>query len=192
MDFRINDTLHLKAEVLTEQQYMLEKNRRGLQQYELLFRLLGPTWDVNGTGINQEEQGILESINTKLNYLIATQAFQNTDCSDMEEQLVDISASGMRLAVRGACQVDDMLKITLRLSECPPLLLELLAKVVYVRDTKADSRRVGVRFVFRSEMEEHALIAYVYRRHREMIRLGHHSLLPDSWEPIRRENGDQS
>ena len=188
LDFRQDDILHMKAEVLSEDQIKIEKKRSGVQQAGLLQSLVShdPLFEASRYGaLDPDVSTALEILDEKLNYLIGMNVIQQTDCSDLEEHLVNMSTSGMRFTMYGQCKVDDWLKITLKLPLFPPVILELLAKVMHVKTKPRNQVQIGVAFSYRSEDEEGAVTTYIFKRHREAIRMkyrerGRYSRLQDS------------
>ena len=61
--------------------------------------------------------------------------------------------------------------MTFMLPSFPPTVLELLGEVMWAKKTSDGKPFIGVHFVYRCDEEEDAVAKYVFRRHREMIRL---------------------
>jgi len=174
LDFRQDDVLYMKAETLSEEQLKIEKNRAGTQRTKLLQSLA--SHDLLSEGgryghLDPNVSSALEILDEKLNYLIGINVAKQSDCSDLEEHLVNMSVSGMRFTMQGDCKVNDWLKITLRLPLFPPVIIELLAKVMHVKAMSENKIQLGVAFSYRCEDEEDAITTYIFKRHRETIRI---------------------
>ena len=95
---------------------------------------------------------------------------QQTNHEDLEERLVNMSATGMRFTSSELCKKGEHLKITMSLPLSPPVFLELLAEVVYI-SVEEGRTQLGVTFTFRCEQEEDAMTRYIFKRQRETIRM---------------------
>jgi len=168
-DFRQDDMLRMKEVVLSKDQFELELNRASpvSDKSSLQKRLAG-----NDAAVNPEVSKALELLDAKLNYVIEMNMLQQqSNQIEMEERLVNISATGMRFTTSEPCRKGDHLKITMSLPvSSPPIMLELLARVVYINE-KNGRVQLGASFIFRSGKEEEALVGYIFKRQREMLRM---------------------
>jgi hypothetical protein len=167
--------LRMKEELLSKDQYELEMNRVGIISgpSNMLQSLSGGASLHEGVGLthgNPEVSKALELLDAKLNYVIGMSVLQKTDDADLKERLVNMSATGMRFTTKEFCKKGEHLKITMSLPLSPPVLLELVAEVVYIK-VRDGRTQVGVAFIFRCEEEEDSVIRYIFKRQRETIRM---------------------
>jgi c-di-GMP-binding flagellar brake protein YcgR len=88
----------------------------------------------------------------------------------MKETTVNVSSTGMSFFSDQPHTVGDYLHVDLVVPTAPPQMMDLLAEVKWARHEEGQ-RRIGIGFCFRSMEERDSLARYVFRRHREMIRL---------------------
>ncbi len=188
LDFRQDDMIRMNEELLTKEEYDIEVNRVGILsgQSNLLHSLSGggSAHEISSAAhLNPEVSRALELLDAKLNYVIGMNVMQQTDHTDMKERFVNMSATGMRFTSSVFCKKGEHLKITMSLPLSPPVLLELLAEVVYIKVTNGRTQ-LGVAFMFRCEEEEDSVVRYIFKRQRETIRMKYrektrHSRLDD-------------
>jgi len=175
-NFRQDDVLFMKEEVLSEDQFEVAKHHPGVdwRQAEVL-QTLARTDSLNRRDsyqdTNPELSTALELFEVKLNYLIGMNAAQQSDHSDLEERVVNISAMGMQFTTEEHYKQGERLKITLSLALFPPMILDVLAEIVRLKAVSNDKAKVGVLFLYRCEEEEEVVTRYVYKRQRETIRV---------------------
>jgi len=175
LDFRQDDVLRMKEALLSDEQYEIEKNRMGIISgtSKKLQKLTGSSSLHEGGGsahLNPEVAQALEMLDAKLNYVIGLNVLEHTDHADLEERLVNMSATGMRFTSKVFCKKGDHLKITMSLPLASPVLLELLTEVVYI-NVKDGRTQLGVVFIYRCEEEENHVVKYIFKRQRETIRM---------------------
>jgi len=176
LDFRQDDVIRMKAVRLTPEQYEAEIHRTGIRSLQsgMLRQLAGcdGTGETFGQqGVNPEVARALGTLEAKLNYLIGVNLLQQTDLSELEDHLVNISTTGMRFSSDVRYKKGDHVLITVSLPVFPPVVMDLLARVVHVRNVDGGEFQTGVSFIYRSEEAEDTVTQYIFRRHREMIRL---------------------
>jgi len=176
LDFRQDDMLRMHDMLLSREQYEAEKNRTGIhsQQPGLLQSLAGNDALSDGGGqahLNPDVAKALELLEVKLNYLIGMNMLQQQDCADLTERPVNMSVSGMRFTTDGCYKVGDKLKITLSLPVFPPVILDILSRVVHVKVKPGGRTQLGVTYIYRCEEEEEIVTRYIFKRHRESIRM---------------------
>jgi len=176
LDFRQDDMLCMRDVLLQPEQYEAEKKHTGIRSHQsgLLQNLAGSDAfsEDGGPGrLNPDVARALELIETKLNYLIGINMMQQPDHAELTERPVNMSASGMRFTTDERYKVGDKLKITLSLPVFPPVILDILARVVHVTAKPGDRTQLGVTYIYRCEEEEDVVTRYIFKRHRESIRL---------------------
>jgi len=173
--FRQDEVLSMQEELLTTEQFNAEMNKTGLvsQQADLVQDLMSHETEPGhyGTTLSPEISGALESLEVKLNYLIAMQ-MGNEEEAEYGQRFVSLSVGGIGFITAEKCKVEDWLKIKLQLPLFPPLKLELLGKVVSAVSVrgKPGQTRVGLSFLYRCEQEEDGVMKYLFKRQREKIR----------------------
>ena len=175
-DFRVVDVLHMREEPLSADEVETRKQRLGMPSRlsHALRGMLPKNVDVEQLLQHGEASSELvhaiEALDTKLNYLISVSMLNEADRHQLKERTVDISSTGMSFFSDIPHQVGQPLQVDLVVPTSPPQMMELLAEVKWVREE--DGRpRVGISFCFRSAEERDSVARYVFRRHREMIRL---------------------
>jgi len=174
--FRQEDILRMKDVRLSQEEFEVELNRTGFRyqpgppQFLPIEDKRSEFWDMNQM-FTPDVSRALYLLEAKLNYLIGMNILQQVDTSDLDEHPVNISATGMRFATDNTYEVGDHVRITLSLPLSPPVLVDLLAEVVHMKPRPGKRTQVGVAFLYRSEDEEEAVTRYVFKRHREAIRM---------------------
>ena len=174
--FRIDDVLPVRDRPLSTQEFEEARHRIGVRarQCSMLRKIVGRDVfdrEAERGAISPELADALGSLDAKLDYLISLNMVNDANRYGLEERPVNLSASGCAFTTDEAYRVGDPLEVVLMLPVFPPIILELLAEVVRVEQVSATRWRIGVRFFFRSEDEEEAITRYVFRRHREQIRM---------------------
>lgn len=174
LDFRQDDVIRMKAVRLQPEQYEAEMHRTGVRgmQPGMLQQLAGCEGEgYNQPGVSPDMARMLGMLEAKLNYLIGVNLLQQTDLSELEDQLVNISTTGMRFTSDERYKQGDHVLITVHLPVFPPVVLDLLARVVHSQAAGKGKYHTGVSFIYRSEEEEDTVTRYIFKRHREMIRV---------------------
>jgi len=174
--FRQDEVLAIKEKFLTSEQFSAEMNRTGIvsQHTGLMKGLINSDAcsDLyNTTLLGPELTTALEALDLKLNYLITLNMEKDNDV-EYSQRLVNLSATGIGFVTQEQCNKGDRLIIKINLPLFPPVNLELLGEVVSVSSdgNKQKGLRIGVSFFYRCEQEEEAIVKYLFKRQREMIR----------------------
>jgi len=174
-DFRIDDVIPVSDKKLTTKQFHLCKTKVGVRsrQNSMLQQMVGR--DIfageEHAGLSAEVAVALESLDAKLNYLIGVNMLNDASHSDMQERPVNLSITGISLVSDGTYQVGEYVKMELMLPSFPPSIMELVGTIVRASRLSDGQLKIGVRFYYRCDDEADTIAKYVYRRHREMIRL---------------------
>lgn len=175
-DFRIVDVLHMREELLSEEEFEARKHRMGMasRMSSKLRDMLPRDVDVEQLlqhgDVSSELVRAIEALDAKLNYLISVSMLNEAEQHHLQERTVDISTTGMSFFSDQPHTAGQLLQIVLVVPTAPPQMMELLAEVKWVREEEGRPR-VGIAFCFRSMEERDGVARYVFRRHREMIRL---------------------
>jgi len=174
-DFRIDDVIPVSDKKLTAEEFELCKNKVGIRsrQNSMLQQMVGRDVFANDAhdSVNPEMAQAMEALDAKLNYLIGVNMLNDASHSEMQERPVNLSLTGISFTTNHAYQVGDSTHINLMLPSFPPSILELIGTVVRVSSQGGKHWKVGAKFYFRSDDEEDTIAKYVYRRHRETIRV---------------------
>ncbi len=176
LGFRQEDILRMRDVPLSQEEFEVELNRTGFH-FQPGVSQFPPTEDRRAEfgDMNQmftpDISRALCLLEAKLNYLIGMNIMQQVDASDLDEHPVNISVTGMRFSTDNDYKTGDHARITLSLPLFPPVLIDLLAEVVHVKIRPGKRTQVGVAFLYRSEDEEEAITRYVFKRHREALRM---------------------
>jgi hypothetical protein len=175
-DFRIVDVLHMREEPLSDQEFEDRKQRVGTSSHmgHRLRNMLPQDVDVERLlqhgDVSSEFARAIEALDTKLNYLISVNMLNEAERHQLRERTVDISTTGMSFFSDEPYHAGQALQIALVVPTAPPQMMDLLAEVKWVRHEDG-RQRMGLGFCFRSAEERDGVARYVFRRHREMIRL---------------------
>ncbi len=174
-DFRVDDIIPLKDEPLSTEEFEMRKSHVGIRsrQASMLREMVGGdvfSGEAHGA-LNSDMANAIEALDTKLNYLIGVNMLNDAHHSDLNDRAVNLSVTGVSFVSDERYRQGDPIFITMMLPAFPPTVLELLGDVMWVRKNDAGQPLIGVQFIFRCHEEEDTLAKYVFRRHREMIRL---------------------
>lgn len=174
-DFRVDDVIPMNDTPLSTEEFEVRRNHVGIRsrQSSMLRDMVGSdifSNDLRGK-LNTDMANAMEALDTKLNYLIGVNMLNDASRSNLQERPVNFSTTGASFVSDERYREGDPLFMTMMLPAFPPTVLELLGEVVWSRKTSDGKPFIGVRFVFRCEEEEDTLTKYVFRRHREMIRV---------------------
>jgi len=174
-DFRVNDLIPMNDELISKEEFDIRRNHIGIRsrQSSMLRSMVGSdvfSKELNGK-LNSDLAQAMESLDAKLNYLIGVNMLNDAQQNHLTEQAVNLSVTGASFVSDKAYQQGSPIYLTFMLPAFPPQTLELLGEVMWVRNKADKQPLIGVRFIFRCDEEEDSLAKYVFRRHREMIRL---------------------
>jgi len=176
-DFRVDDVIPMNDQPLSTEEFEIRKNHVGIRsrQSAMLREMVGQdifSNELRGK-LNSEMAQAMEALDSKLNYLIGVNMLNDANRSDLKDRTVNLSITGASFVSDERYRQGDPVFVTLMLPAFPPTVLELLGEVMWSRKTPDGRPYVGVHFIFRCDEEEDTLAKYVFRRHREMIRLRH-------------------
>ncbi|MDQ6989297.1 MAG: PilZ domain-containing protein [Mariprofundaceae bacterium] len=174
-DFRIDDMIPMSDRPLTKDEYESKKNQVGIRsrQSSMLQEMVGRdvfSADLKDV-INSDVARAMESLDAKLNYLIGVNMLNDANSSDLKERAVNLSVTGASFYSSERYKLGDAIKTCLMLPSFPPITLDLIGEVVWVSGEKKGKMHIGVRFFYRCDEEEDSIAKYVFRRHRESLRL---------------------
>jgi len=174
-DFRIDDILPMQDTLLTKDEYEAQSEQIGIRsrQNSMLQEMVGR--DIFSSGmkesLNHDMATAIESLDAKLNYLIGVNMLNDANRSELKERSVNLSVTGTSFFTKKSYKKGDFIKTTIMLPSFPPTILELVGMVTWVKQQNASALHIGVRFNYRCDEEENSIAKYVFRRHRESIRL---------------------
>jgi len=175
-DFRVDDLLPMQDKPLDDATYEHEKRHIGIRsrQSSMLRNMVGNdifASVVQGQSDGSDTSRALEALDAKLNYLIGVNMLNDANRNDLDERSVNISATGISFATSQTYELGNHLAVTLMLPALPPQVLELIGTVRRIEPAPRGQIYVGVGFTFRCNDEREQLAGYVFRRHRELIRM---------------------
>ncbi|MDX8387156.1 MAG: PilZ domain-containing protein [Ghiorsea sp.] len=175
-DFRIDDVLPMSDELLTKEEFDTQKLQLGIRsrQNSMLQEMVGK--DIFSTGakgaLHNDVANAMEMLDAKLNYLIGVNMLNDANRSDLKERPVNFSVTGMSFYTDAKYQEGDYIKTTIMLPSFPPTILELIGTIAWARKERIEApMHVAIRFNYRCDEEENSIAKYVFRRHRESLRL---------------------
>jgi len=113
----------------------------------------------------------IQSLETKLNYLIGMTVLQEAGHDLPEERVVNISVTGISFTSTANVAIGDKLKISMILPLFPPVFVEILANVVHIKKMTDEKNRVSTTFIFRSEYELQGITKCVFKLQRDKTRV---------------------
>ena len=174
-DFRIDDVISMNDELLTKEDYEVQKENIGIRsrQNSMLQEMVGKDIFASGAhgSLNNDVANAMEMLDAKLNYLIGINMLNDANKSDLQERPVNFSVTGMSFHTNKKYREGDYIKVTLMLPSFPPSILELVGTIAWARKKGDDPLHVAIRFHYRCDEEENSIAKYVFRRHRESIRM---------------------
>ena len=174
-DFRIDDILPMQDILLTNEEYETQREQIGIRsrQNSMLQEMVGR--DIFSSGMKEslshDMATAIETLDAKLNYLIGVNMLNDANRSELKERPVNLSVTGTSFYTKKSYQKGDFIKTTMMLPSFPPTILELVGTVTWVKKQDQGTLHIGVRFNYRCDEEENSIAKYVFRRHRESIRL---------------------
>jgi len=174
-DFRIDDVISMNDELLTKEEYEVQREHIGIRsrQNSMLQEMVGK--DIFSAGahhsLNTDVANAMEMLDAKLNYLIGVNMLNDANRSELKERPVNFSVTGMSFYTKKKYKEGDYIKTTLMLPSFPPTILELIGTVAWARQKGENPLHIAIRFQFRCDEEENSVAKYVFKRHRESIRL---------------------
>ncbi len=174
-DFRVEDILPWSDKLLSTEEFEIRKKHVGIRsrQSSMLRDMVGTDLFAGDSRkkLNSEVAQAMEALDAKLNYLIGINTLNDANRSDLKERPINLSVTGVSFVSDERYRQGDPVFITMMLPTFPPMVLELLGEVMWARETRERRPFIGVKFCYRCDEEEDSIAKYVFRRHREMIRL---------------------
>lgn len=173
-DFRVDDVLPMKDIPLDKEQFEYERTHIGIRsrQSSMLRSMVGnDIFSSVSSESDSEISNALDALDAKLNYLIGVNMLNDANRSDLVERPVNLSVTGMSFTTPRPYKVGDTMEIVLMIPALPPMVLELLGITQRVKLVSKGQVHVGISFVYRCDEEEDQLARYIFKRHREMIRI---------------------
>ncbi len=174
-DFRIDDILAIQDEMISREEFEHRKQYPSIRsrQNAMIQDMIGKdiTSEQLMGAVNHDLAHALEALDTKLNYLIGINILNDANRSDLTERPINLSVTGASFHSDQQYKRGDYVSLTMVLPSFPPAILELLAEVTWVKNSKHKSSHIGLRFIYRCHDEESSIAKYVFLRHRENIRL---------------------
>lgn len=174
-DFRIDDILPMQDTLLSKDEYEAQSEQIGIRsrQNSMLQEMVGR--DIFSTGmkesLNHDIATAIETLDAKLNYLIGVNMLNDANRSELKERAVNLSVTGTSFFTKKSYKKGDFIKTTMMLPSFPPTILELVGVVTWVKQQERNALHIGMRFNYRCDEEENSIAKYVFRRHRESIRM---------------------
>jgi len=173
-DFRVDDVLPMKDMPLDKEQFEYERTHIGIRsrQSSMLRSMVGN--DIFSSVSPESDSDVssaLGALDAKLNYLIGVNMLNDANRSDLVERPVNLSVTGISFATTRPYKVGDTMEVVLMIPALPPMVLEILGVTRRVKLVPKGQVYVGVSFVYRCAEEEDQLARYIFKRHREMIRI---------------------
>ena len=174
-DFRVEDMIPWRDEPISDEECESRKKNVGIRsrQSSMLREMVGTDLFSGDSRekLNSEVAQAMEALDAKLNYLIGVNMLNDANRSELTERPVNLSVTGASFVSDHVYHQGDSIFMTFMLPSFPPTVLELLGEVMWAKKTSDGKPFIGVHFVYRCDEEEDAVAKYVFRRHREMIRL---------------------
>ena len=174
-DFRVEDMIPWSDKPLSTEEYEIRRKHVGIRsrQSSMLRDMVGS--DIfsgdSRNKLNSDVAQVMEALDAKLNYLIGVNMLNDANRSDLRERAINLSVTGASFVSDERYRKGDPIFIMMMLPAFPPTVLELLGEVMWARETKDGKPFIGVKFSYRCDEEEDTIAKYVFRRHREAIRL---------------------
>ncbi|MDX8396390.1 MAG: PilZ domain-containing protein [Mariprofundaceae bacterium] len=174
-DFRIDDVIPMSDAPLSTEEYELKKTQVGIRsrQSSMLQEMVGR--DVfssdSPSGVSHDVANAMEALDAKLNYLIGVNMLNDANRSDLKDRPVNLSVTGLSFVSDERYRQGDPIELSIMLPSFPPTVLDLIGEVVRARTLDNGRSDVAVHVIYRCDEEEDAIAKYVFKRHRELIRL---------------------
>jgi len=174
-DFRVEDMLPWNDAPISLEEFEMRKKHVGIRsrQSSMLRDMVGTDLFAGDSRnkLNSDVAQAMEALDAKLNYLIGINTLNDANRSDLNERAINLSVTGASFVSEQIYQQGEPVFMTMMLPSFPPLVLELLGEVMWVRENQHGRPLIGVKFFYRCDEEEDSIAKYVFRRHREMIRI---------------------
>ncbi len=174
-DFRIDDIIPMSDQPLSREDFEAKKRQVGIRsrQSAMLQDMVGRdifSADLKDS-LNSDMAKAMESLDAKLNYLIGVNMLNDANRSELKDRAVNLSITGASFHSEQQYREGDAIKTCLMLPSFPPSILDLIGEVAWAAPQNNRRTHIGVRFYYRCDEEEDSIAKYVFRRHRETLRL---------------------
>ncbi len=174
-DFRIDDILAMYDKPINKQEYVKQQQFPGIRsrQNAMIQDIIGKevsTDQLKGV-INHDLASALETLDTKLNYLIGVNMLNDANRSNLKERPINLSVTGASFRTEEQYNKGDYIGLALMIPSFPPTIIELIGNVTRVAQESLKTQHIGIHFTYRCNEEESSIAKYVFQRHRETIRL---------------------
>jgi len=174
-DFRVDDIVAMDDRNISLAEYQQQTQHPGIRsrQNAMIQDMIGK--DISASNfssvVNQDLAKALETIDTKLNYLIGVNMVNDANRSNLKERPINLSVTGASFRTENQYKKGDYISLSLMLPSFPPSIVELVAQVTWAKKETTASTYIGVHFLYRCNDEESSISSHVFKRHRESIRL---------------------
>jgi len=174
-EFRVDDMIPLHDNSLSKGEFeeKFAKISTKSRQSSMLQNMIGQDLFGNDSRdrMNPELSEAMSKLDAKLNFLIGANIAHDAIEGDMEERPVNLSCTGAAFVPSHPYAKGMYIELKMMLATFPPISMELLGEVMWVRKKKSGEPFIGIKFLFRNKDEEDSLTKYIFKRSREMIRL---------------------
>ncbi|MBU8911503.1 MAG: PilZ domain-containing protein [Desulfobacterales bacterium] len=119
---------------------------------------------------------LIYQTNLKIDHILNILESKDTEkYTSAGSECINISGSGMRLAVNHRFLIGDIIAFRVFLPLSSRTWINVLGKVMSVTESESDSENrysTAVKFIDLSEVDQEMIIRYVFKRQRELLRLG--------------------
>ncbi len=174
-DFRIDDILAMSDKPLSKEEYIKQQQFPGIRsrQNAMIQSIIGKEINTEQLKavVNHDLALALETLDTKLNYLIGVNMLNDANRSNLKERSINLSVTGASFRTEDPYNKGDYIGLALMIPSFPPTIIELIGHVTRVEQESLKTQHIGVHFTYRCNEEESSIAKYVFQRHRETIRL---------------------
>lgn len=160
--FRVNDVMPIVAKKTDKCTIRKSKIFAG---YDVEM----PDMDVSDETLNPKLWKLLVSINTKLRLVLEKLHLESEGLSRAEEQLVNISASGIRFTFNERVEIGDMIEVKMLLPTYPSVGIITYGNVVRVEDIGDGKYEVALNFTEMDDDIRDEIIQYTLKRQRQIF-----------------------
>jgi c-di-GMP-binding flagellar brake protein YcgR len=188
--YRIRDTLAIEYELLSTEEY--EKEKTLLQSQPSGLRILknkyadflpqGLDLENLGGGENETIRGLLKlviHIHEKVDLILFhLEKRGNLSIYQKTPQKISLGAEGIGFSVDEPVPVGSLIRMKILLPQSPQILITALARVIHMTPKGREGKNtneghrfdVGITFTDIHEDDQEAMIKYIFRRQRDMLR----------------------
>lgn len=171
-DFRVEITIPARWKKLTDEELNLLKCGNGINLLKQTD-LSSPIDDIlQQTAPGSQEEGLYKSlqlINNKLDFIIEQMLFGSGESSFHQDQVTDISGSGLRLVSQEELSPGTMIRLILLMPGTFQYQVELIVEVIRVEKAPAGFI-AATQIIVIDEAARDTIIKVVFKKHRHEIR----------------------